>query len=151
MSARKTIIAQAILEKNSAAIHQPGNSTDESSRNSNHMRESNIITANLSTRWEPGSGKPTIKSTMSSRLLPGMPQPVPKILAEKTIARLDACDKLSASALDKFYKSKERSRLDSAQGSAGIGGVPPAFGTGDPRLAGRSVDYDPTRDPRLRR
>lgn len=86
---------------------------------------------------------------------PESPLSTHRTLAGKTIARLDVYDRVSASSLDKFYKSKERSRRDSAQwsagGSSGSDAATPVVGNGDPRLFGRMVDYDASRDPRLRR
>ena len=152
--ARKNIIAQAILEKNSTDLHQAGNATDTSSGNPNNIRESNVVAAGLRSRWEPGAEKPTIKSTKKSGLAPetlGLAPPVPKSLGEKTVARLDACDKRYASALDKFHTPKEPPRRDPAQLSGGSGGAALVAGIGDPRLAGRPMDYDASRDPRLRR
>lgn len=149
---RKKIIEQAILEKNSAASHQPGNSTETPSSD---IYESNVIASALRSRWESGSDKPIIKSARESTLVPQsseLPLSVRGTLAGETIARLDAYDRISASSLDKFYKSKERSRCDSAQWSAGgSGAATPVVGNGDPRLIGRTADYDVSRDPRLRR
>ena len=140
------------MEKHSAGSHQPGNSADPPSGHGNHIRESNIVAAQLCTRWEPGSDKPTFTpSTRESTLLPGMPPPAPKLLAEKTVARLDYFDKQSAGMLDKFYQSKERSRRDSAQGPGGSGGTTSVIENRDPRLSGRPANYNASRDPRLQR
>jgi len=152
---RKNIIEQAIPEKNSAAPIQTGNSTEAPSGSTSHIRDSNAIASELRSRWEPGSNKPTIKLARESPTVhqsSELPLSARGTLAGKAIARLDAYDKVSASSLDKFYKSKERSRRDSAQWSAGgSGAATPVVGNGDPRLIGRTMDYDASRDPRLRR